>query len=107
MPRSAHRLWDRRATVFRDFSRFSEERPLPHVVTFEAVICRRCHAAVRFWSARKGAYHQFSGPENWYRPGPWVDYGKSTIGFDVASRDLDDPLMVSALRTRILAIQKK
>ena len=54
-----------------------------------------CHAAVRFRGARKGAYQQFSGAENRYRAGPWVDYGKSTIKSDVPSRDLDDPLVAS------------
>ena len=59
---------------------------------------------MRFRSARRGASHQFSGPKNWYRPGPWVDYGKSKKIFCVGSQNRDDPIVGSALRTRILAI---
>ena len=61
-----------------------------------------CHAALRFRSARKGACHQFSGPKNWHRPGPWVDFPNSTIGSCGPIRDRDDPLADVALRTRIL-----
>ena len=43
---------------------------------------------------QRAARHQSSGAENWYRPGPRVHYDivKSTIGSDVPSRDLGDPL---------------
>ena len=92
---------------FRDFSRFSEERPLPHVVGFGSVtLLFVCNKALSFRSARKGPCHHFSDAENWYRSGPWVDFLESTVGFSGPSRDLDDPMVGSALRTRILAIQK-
>ena len=66
-----------------------------------SVVC--CHAALRFRSARKRAYHQFSGPKKLHSPGPWVDYENSTIGSCGPIRDLDDPLVVSKCNTRILA----
>ena len=97
-------IYSIRVYNYRDFSRFSEERPLPHVVDFGSVtLCVVCHAALRFRSARKRASHQFSGPKNLHRPGPWVDFPNSTIGSCGPIRDLDDPLVDVALRTRILA----